>query len=203
MDLEVTTLENYIDKRIQRSTNAIKEAFLKCLAKKPFQHVTISEIISEAGYNRGTFYAHFDSKEQLLQSIIDDILQEMVEQIRTPYKNLVTVDLSKLDSNEITLFQYFQDNVELYKILLSNHIQVDFRYQMAVAIERLFIEEYEYKISSKTLDTKWLYIYRSHGIAGMIIRWIEEDFQTPNSEMAKQVIELMIVSTKVFRVKEK
>ncbi|WP_368976687.1 TetR-like C-terminal domain-containing protein [Caldifermentibacillus hisashii] len=35
------------------------------------------------------------------------------------------------------------------------------------------------------LDTKWLYIFRSHGIAGMIIRWIEEDFSTPPEYMAK------------------
>ncbi|WP_309240468.1 MULTISPECIES: TetR-like C-terminal domain-containing protein [unclassified Caldibacillus] len=53
------------------------------------------------------------------------------------------------------------------------------------------------------LDTKWLYIFRSHGIAGMIIRWIEEDFSTPPEYMAKQVIELMLVSTEVFYVKPK
>ncbi|MBU5344052.1 TetR family transcriptional regulator C-terminal domain-containing protein [Caldibacillus hisashii] len=53
------------------------------------------------------------------------------------------------------------------------------------------------------LDTKWLYIFLSHGIAGMIIRWIEEDFSTPPEYMAKQVIEFMLVSTEVFYVKSK
>jgi len=197
----VIILETYVDKRIQRSTSAIKSAFLKLLVQKPFQHITISDIIREANYNRGTFYAHFESKEQLLQSIIDDTLKEMIEQIRVPYKNLATVNLARLNSKDITLFQYFIDQVSLYKLLLSDHIQVDFRHRIALAIERLFIEEYEYENVPPTLDIKWLYIYRSHGIAGMVIRWIEEDFQTPQEEMAQQIIELMLVSTDVFRVK--
>lgn len=37
----------------------------------------------------------------------------------------------------------------------------------------------------------------------MIIRWIEEDFSTPPEYMAKQFIELMLVSTEVFYVKPK
>ncbi|WP_249871682.1 TetR/AcrR family transcriptional regulator [Oceanobacillus saliphilus] len=192
----------YTDKRIQRSTQAIKASFINCLTKKPFQKVTVTEIIRESNYNRGTFYAHFESKEQLLQEIIDDTLQEMIEQIRVPYIKYTEVHLSQLNIEDITLFKYFQDHADLYKLLLSNHIQVDFRYQLALAIEKLFIKEYEYDISSKKLDLKWLYIYRSHGIAGMIIRWIEEDFQTPQNEMSKQVVELMLVSTESFRIKE-
>ncbi|KAB2330311.1 TetR/AcrR family transcriptional regulator [Bacillus mesophilum] len=194
-------METYIDKRIQRSTHALKSALLKLLVQKPFHHIKISDIIREANYNRGTFYAHFKSKEQLLQSIIDDTLKDMIEHIRSPYKNLETVQLAKLNSQDITLFQYIIDHVSLYKVLLSEHIQVDFRHQMALAIEQLFIEEYEYADVSPTINTKWLYIYRSHGIAGLIIRWIEEGFQTEKEEMAQQVIELMLVSTDVFRVK--
>lgn len=194
-------MDPYIDKRIQRSTEAIKQAFLHILSKKPFRHITVSEIINQANYNRGTFYAHFSSKDHLLHVVIEETLQEMITQIRVPYKTLTEVHLTKLDSEDITLFQYFKEHASLYKLLLSPHLQVDFRHQMTRAIEQLFIEEYEYVITSEILDIKWLYIYRSHGIAGMIIRWIEEDFQTPQHEMAKQVIELMMVSTEVFRVK--
>ncbi|MGN7478053.1 hypothetical protein ACTHOQ_09360 [Solibacillus silvestris] len=37
----------------------------------------------------------------------------------------------------------------------------------------------------------------------MIIRWIEEDFQTAPYIMAQQAIDLMLVSTEVFRVRKK
>lgn len=86
---------------------------------------------------------------------------------------------------------------------MSDHIRVDFRYQMAKAIEQLFIDEYEYELDKGTvLNPKWLYIYRAHGISGVIIRWIEEDFSDSPEYMSKQIVELMLVSTKVFYVKD-
>nr|WP_238456133.1 TetR-like C-terminal domain-containing protein [Lederbergia galactosidilytica] len=81
-------------------------------------------------------------------------------------------------------------------------MQVDFRYQMAKAIEELFIEEYQYELEEGTnLDPKWLYIYRSHGIAGLVIRWIEDGFTPSPYYMSEQIIKLMLTTTEVFRVK--
>mgnify|MGYP003499196760 FL=1 len=85
---------------------------------------------------------------------------------------------------------------------LSNHLQVDIRHKIASAIENLFIEQYEYELSTSDIDVKWLYIYRAHGLSGMIIRWIEEDFSTPAHVMAEQVLKLMTVTTYKFTVTE-
>ncbi|NRG46452.1 TetR/AcrR family transcriptional regulator C-terminal domain-containing protein, partial [Bacillus sp. CRN 9] len=99
--------------------------------------------------------------------------------------------------------KYFKDNSSLYKLLLSDHIRVDFRHQMSKAIEDLFLAEYEYELPEDSeLEPKWLYIYRANGIAGFIIRWIEEDFPTSPEYMAKQIVELMLVSTETFFLKE-
>lgn len=74
---------------------------------------------------------------------------------------------------------------------------------MAKSIEQLFREEYEYELAEASqLSLNWLYIYRAHGIAGLIIRWIEEDFPTTPKYMAKQIVELMLISTEVFYVKK-
>ena len=194
-------MESYIDKRVKRSVTDIKEAFLQVLKQKSFKEITISEIIREANYSRGTFYAHFESKEQILDQIISETLQEMIEQIKVPYKQFTKVNLKELKLEDIMLFEYFIEHATLYKLLLSQRIQVDFRYQMAKSIEQLFLTEYEYVLDSKILDIKWLYIYRSHGLAGMIIRWIEDDFQESSKFMSQQVVELMLTSTPLFYVK--
>lgn len=93
--------------------------------------------------------------------------------------------------------------ISLCFTILSDHIRVDFRYQMAKAIEDLFIAEYEYILNEDSiLDRKLFYIYRAHGIAGLIIRWIEDGFPTSPEYMSKQVVELMVTSTEIFNVKE-
>ncbi|RDW20302.1 TetR family transcriptional regulator [Oceanobacillus arenosus] len=197
-------MEAFYDKRIQRSKTAIKQTFLTLLYQKSFDHITISEIAEQANYNRGTFYANFETKENLLDEIIQDVLNDMIIQIRNPYKAMEKVNMEELQTENITLFTYFIENAALFKLMLSDHIRVDFRYKMAKAIEELFITEYEYELEEgSTLDPKWLYIYRSHGIAGLIIRWIEEGFSASPEYMAKQIVELMTTSTKVFTVKGK
>ena len=80
-------MERYFDKRVQRSKTAIKGAFLTLLYKKPFSQITVSEIVKEADYNRGTFYANFETKEHIRDELIQDILREMVKQIRVPYQS--------------------------------------------------------------------------------------------------------------------
>lgn len=196
-------MTEHTDKRIQRSKAALKETFLKLLFRKPFEHITISEIVKEANYNRGTFYANFATKDDLLQEVVQDVLDEMILQIRQPYKLSKKVNLKEMNPDEITLFAYLQEHAQLYKLLLSNHIRVDFRFQIAKAIENLFIAEYEYELeNAKAIDRKWLYIYRAHGVAGLIIRWIEEDFPDSPPHMAKQVVQLMLLSTEIFYVKD-
>ena len=195
-------MEEYVDKRVQRSKKAIKEAFLTLLFKKPFSQITVSDIAEKAKYNRGTFYANFETKDNLLDEFIQDVLQEMVYQIRVPYKSIKQVNFHEMNAEDITLFQYFKDNAKLFRLLLSNHIRVDFRYQMAKAIEELFIAEYDYELAEGTiLNPKWLYIYRAHGVTGLIIRWIEEDFSEEPEYMSQQIIELMVTSTSGFHVK--
>ncbi|TQS74260.1 TetR family transcriptional regulator [Ornithinibacillus gellani] len=196
-------MERYFDKRVQRSKTAIKGAFLTLLYKKPFSQITVSEIVKEADYNRGTFYANFETKEHLRDELIQDILREMVKQIRVPYQSNKKVDFYKMNAEDITLFHYFKENARLYRLLLSDHIRVDFRHQMAKAIEDLFILEYDYQLKKDTIiDSKWLYIYRAHGVAGLIIRWIEEDFKEDPIYMSRQIIELMVTSTDGFYVKD-
>ncbi len=196
-------MERYFDKRVQRSKTAIKGAFLTLLYKKPFSQITVSEIVKEADYNRGTFYANFETKEHIRDELIQDILREMVKQIRVPYQSNKKVDFYKMNAEDITLFHYFKENARLYRLLLSDHIRVDFRHQMAKAIEDLFILEFDYQLKKDTIiDSKWLYIYRAHGVAGLIIRWIEEDFKEDPIYMSRQIIELMVTSTDGFYVKD-
>ncbi len=40
--------------------DAIKEAFMRLLNRKPLDKITVKEIVEECGINRNTFYYHYD-----------------------------------------------------------------------------------------------------------------------------------------------
>ncbi len=55
----------------------IREALLALLLEKPFEKVTITDIVNKADINRGTFYAHFTNPSDVLNSISETIVDDM------------------------------------------------------------------------------------------------------------------------------
>ena len=56
---------------------AFEEAFWRLYAQKPLRKISVSEVAEVAGYNRGTFYLHYESLDALLQGMEDDLLAKI------------------------------------------------------------------------------------------------------------------------------
>ena len=61
------------DIRIIKTRRAIQAAFLRLMKEKGFAAVTVKDIIRDAEINRSTFYAHYEDKYDLLESIENDL----------------------------------------------------------------------------------------------------------------------------------
>lgn len=55
----------------------LEEAFTSLLATKPYEKITVSDITRKADLNRGTFYAHFKSVDDLMRQTMDDITEKI------------------------------------------------------------------------------------------------------------------------------
>ena len=60
-----------------RSKTMIKEAMLELMVEKPFDKITITDIVKKANINRGTFYAHYDNTSEVLKSISASVMDEI------------------------------------------------------------------------------------------------------------------------------
>lgn len=58
------------DRRVLRSRQALIEAFRALLEEKTFSEISVYQISERADLNRGTFYAHFSDKYELLEQLI-------------------------------------------------------------------------------------------------------------------------------------
>lgn len=78
-----------VSKAFQRTDNAITNALISLLKVKPFEKITVQDILDETPVNRATFYAHFHDKYEIAERMMDEYIRtenEIREMLSTEKK---------------------------------------------------------------------------------------------------------------------
>jgi len=63
------------DRRVRKTKRLLHEALATLVHQKPVDDIAVKEILARADVGRSTFYAHFRDKEELLASVIRELLR--------------------------------------------------------------------------------------------------------------------------------
>jgi AcrR family transcriptional regulator len=69
-----------VDRRVQKTHQLLQSALMALIHEKGFEALSVQDIIDRANVGRATFYAHFDNKEDLLVSRLDDFRTTLLRQ---------------------------------------------------------------------------------------------------------------------------
>ena len=64
-----------------RSRKEITDALLKLMHEHPYQDISVKQIILETNLARRTFYRNYESKDDVLDSVITDKITEYAEEL--------------------------------------------------------------------------------------------------------------------------
>lgn len=70
-------------KRAKRTRKKLKEAALDAFSEKSIDAVTIEEITEKADVGKGTLYQHFDDKEEIVVTLVEEAVDHLIEYIRS------------------------------------------------------------------------------------------------------------------------
>lgn len=110
-----------MDRRQLKTRKAIFRAFCALLEKKRYEHITVQDIIDEADVGRSTFYAHFETKDLLLDAMCSEIFNHVFENDPCPWVGKDS-ELESLLSH--TLWHIRERRNDLAGLLLSDSSEV-------------------------------------------------------------------------------
>jgi AcrR family transcriptional regulator len=89
-------MPNLNDPRAVRTRRLIQDAFLDLAKTRDFDDITIADIAEKATVNRATFYAHFQDKYALLETVVTDRIQGYLKKYLEGKKGLGRENLRAL-----------------------------------------------------------------------------------------------------------
>ena len=109
-----------MDRRQRKTRESIFKAFIELLSEKDFARITVGEIIRRADVGRATFYAHFETKDFLLQELCEELFCHIFDAENDEHpEHRHIFDCNAPDSVFLHLFQHLQKNDNNILELLS------------------------------------------------------------------------------------
>jgi AcrR family transcriptional regulator len=101
-----------------RSRKLIRQAFVGLLQEKDLEKITVTDIITRADINRGTFYAHYQDINAVIEQIENEIIEKMLEFLAEfRYQNFFQNPLPLL----LKISKYLEEDVDFYRILINSN----------------------------------------------------------------------------------
>lgn len=72
-----------MDRRQRRTRKAIFAAFEELVCEQHYSSITVGQIIEHAGIGRSTFYAHFSTKDELLDQICTELFAHVFDGVES------------------------------------------------------------------------------------------------------------------------
>ena len=65
------------DARVRRTRNALGDALIALMQEKPFDTITVQDVLERAHVSRSTFYTHYSDKDDLLMSDAEEFFESL------------------------------------------------------------------------------------------------------------------------------
>ena len=161
---------------------AIIDTFLKMLACKSLDKITVKEIVNECGINRNTFYYYFSDIYDVLDSILVEETERNIDitEDATFYETYSKAASVIIEYRAAVIHVYNSRNRDIIEKYLHNTTEY---------LVGLFVKRYckGHKLTED--DREYITCFYSYSIVGIVSRWIGEGMPPYDKDLIKRFSE--------------
>ena len=170
-----------MDRRQKKNRQAIYQALEILLEKKSYASITVQEIINEADIGRSTFYAHFETKDELLRTICTEIFDHVETTVSSSHQSL--------EGALAHLFWHLRETRPALKGILSSESASLFLQYFREYLIR-FLPDYLASPQGQVPDA-YILNHAVNGLAESVRWWLTENDSYTPEDMAAFWIQVM------------
>ena len=180
-----------MDKRIRKTISAIYVAFAETLKEKDYAEVTIEDILKRAKVSRSTFYAHFKTKSDVLDSVSRNIFHHVFSHTLQQEESHDFSNASVLDYKHlfVHVLYHLRDESELIQSILSRSCKIEFlntlREYMSPLIQRCLRDEF---FARKDIPEELHLRHIEESFLASVAYWFESGCQKSPEEMIEAFV---------------
>jgi AcrR family transcriptional regulator len=168
-----------MDRRQKRTREALYSAFASLLLKESYSAITVKEIIDLANVGRSTFYSHFETKDDLLNSISDDLFDHVfiTQGKGENHEHSESFTLKE----QLAHFAYHVKTTPLYSELLSSSSSALFFEHLKKRLIDYFGDKLHFK--NPAIPTSFLAESVVSGFLNILSYWIHDGMKETPEEL--------------------
>ncbi|PGZ12559.1 TetR/AcrR family transcriptional regulator [Bacillus cereus] len=184
--------DSNMDLRVARTKNAIRNALVELIEEKGFDAITVKDITTKANINRGTFYAHYQDKFDLMAKCQEEIMQEMSSIAKKKFPDVI----AELGTNPspttpftlaVSIFEFLNENSAFMKAVLSPKGDLSFQTKLKEFMWRTLFENNKGSLINEEdllVPGQYLASYMASAHIGVVQQWLNSGRKETPQEMA-------------------
>jgi AcrR family transcriptional regulator len=180
-----------VDRRVQRTRQLLKDALIALILEKGYDKITVQNIIDRANVGRSTFYAHFLDKDDLMESSVEKLKEELGQHMFLASDG----DPENVLMPSLALFRHTQKQHHLYKAMIGGKgidIVVKAIRDGLTAHARAHFEDAERAGKRLAIPMDILVTHLAGSLQTLLTWWLDNDIPYSPERMNEMFMQLVV-----------
>ena len=165
---------------------AIITSFLKFLKEKPFDKITVKDIVDDCGINRKTFYYYFDD----IYAMADSMFRERIDEIRKDFSPEKHTWFDVIENSCKYMHENRAVTLHVFRSIGFEKMN-DLIFETCTECLLPFMKKCADGLSVKEKDMTLLLNYASVTLSGVITRWVRDGMETIPEDLLERFKKIM------------